>query len=777
MSFPKSKRFAAIKSDAPPVGAYNPKNPAGNSLPNIVVPKSERWKSEPNVSSLPPIPKPLATTPANSTMIGNSHRGNISSSSARKRSNSIGFPNTPDLSIIRPANRAKDDARCLEMAAEMTNLETRVAEFENSNRSLNDSIRHLKEQLKDTENQLDEMRCSNHTLAQRLDEETNSVKILQSALDKAEENLTSSGSTAEALQQYKESLSKRIEMLNEMNRSLRSEKLDHEDLIRHLKGELFVANDMYLQEQEFSTELQVKIQQLEQSHEILKEDLIRMTENYETLEQNMVELKLKESARLERLETELRAKGESLETALGQVLTLETTSMQLIKDLDELKDENALISSEKNRIDVDFDNSNKENVRLKQTIDRMKSQNSELADGLERSRQTNSELTETLENERHERTRLSENVARSRAATAELEECLKDARASYDDTAERLARIEREKSKLATENKRLNDVDVIGELRKRLETRQNELRLTTEENGKLIKELSTSETAKTNLEIEKLHLEEKVAEMRTAQVKLQVERDSNRVSLEQEILSLRDSRSQSQRQCQELCEKLEKIQDDYSRHQIEFKQNREQFDAQLQSQQDQYESLIAALEEQLNDRSHSNDSEISALQNEINKWQKLYEDLQDKVAPFQVQLDSFEEEKRLLVGRSNETKAEVQKLSEQYAKLLGHQNHKQKIQHIVKIKQENVALKDELSSLREQVIKLKRQQQTSEVKKRFDPSKAFQHVKENSTVVAPKQLQKTYLESPTPSSGGSPRRTPLRDSSTNSPRKLTNRRL
>ena len=40
------------------------------------------------------------------------------------------------------------------------------------------------------------------------------------------------------------------------------------------------------------------------------------------------------------------------------------------------------------------------------------------------------------------------------------------------------------------------------------------------------------------------------------------------------------------------------------------------------------------------------------------------------------------------------------KLATQYSSLLGHQNHKQKIHHVVKLKQDNVALKDEIDHLK-----------------------------------------------------------------------------
>lgn len=42
---------------------------------------------------------------------------------------------------------------------------------------------------------------------------------------------------------------------------------------------------------------------------------------------------------------------------------------------------------------------------------------------------------------------------------------------------------------------------------------------------------------------------------------------------------------------------------------------------------------------------------------------------------------------------NKDTQAEMERLGRDYAQLLGHQNNKQKIKHIVKIKDENYALK------------------------------------------------------------------------------------
>lgn len=45
----------------------------------------------------------------------------------------------------------------------------------------------------------------------------------------------------------------------------------------------------------------------------------------------------------------------------------------------------------------------------------------------------------------------------------------------------------------------------------------------------------------------------------------------------------------------------------------------------------------------------------------------------------------------------------MNKLASQYSSLLGHQNHKQKIHHVVKLKQDNVGLKTEIENLKLEV--------------------------------------------------------------------------
>ncbi len=59
----------------------------------------------------------------------------------------------------------------------------------------------------------------------------------------------------------------------------------------------------------------------------------------------------------------------------------------------------------------------------------------------------------------------------------------------------------------------------------------------------------------------------------------------------------------------------------------------------------------------------------------------------------QEQLDHFAAERNALLNDKGATQAELNKLADAYANLMGHQNQKQKIKHMVKLKEENFELK------------------------------------------------------------------------------------
>lgn len=131
--------------------------------------------------------------------------------------------------------------------------------------------------------------------------------------------------------------------------------------------------------------------------------------------------------------------------------------------------------------------------------------------------------------------------------------------------------------------------------------------------------------------------------------------------------------------------------------------------------------------------------EKSSLSSDAERWKTQYEELYFKVKPFQEQLNSFAAERAALQSENGVNQDELNRLADAYARLLGHQNQKQKIKHVIKLKNENVTLKQEVSKLRTQVSHQKsdlehlRSTQPGARQHRFDPSKAFQQAGSSSS--------------------------------------------
>jgi len=84
---------------------------------------------------------------------------------------------------------------------------------------------------------------------------------------------------------------------------------------------------------------------------------------------------------------------------------------------------------------------------------------------------------------------------------------------------------------------------------------------------------------------------------------------------------------------------------------------------------------------------------FSRLKTENARVTSAYEEIEERYRPYQDQIDGLEELNHLLRNQTSSAQTEAQKLSEQYTKLLGHQNQKQKIHYVKKIKDENATMK------------------------------------------------------------------------------------
>ncbi|XP_051650260.1 hyaluronan mediated motility receptor isoform X3 [Manacus candei] len=188
---------------------------------------------------------------------------------------------------------------------------------------------------------------------------------------------------------------------------------------------------------------------------------------------------------------------------------------------------------------------------------------------------------------------------------------------------------------------------------------------------------------------------------------------------------------------EECARMLLEVQTKLALKEAETERTKESCLAQMTKLQEKLEEQTEELKRELEaerSRKSVNEDVTSSLKKEIKTWRNLYEDLYNKTKPFQQQLDAFEAEKNALLQEHGAAQEELNKLSDAYAKLLGHQNQKQKIKHVMKLKDENSHLKQDVSKLRALLSKEKQtnrdlQEQLCAVQgiKHLAPSEAFQY--------------------------------------------------
>ncbi|TRZ00972.1 hypothetical protein DNTS_021547, partial [Danionella cerebrum] len=218
-------------------------------------------------------------------------------------------------------------------------------------------------------------------------------------------------------------------------------------------------------------------------------------------------------------------------------------------------------------------------------------------------------------------------------------------------------------------------------------------------------------------------LQEEVDQERRAreQTQSQLEREQKkRQSLEErtaEISKLLGLLKDLQGELSELRNQVQKERDAAQRHSMEWQEERQQLSKQMEEERQEFHRRIAEVQLQ------------STSDAETEHWRNLYEELCAKVKPFQEELDRFAVERNALLNEKGATQAELNKLADAYANLMGHHNNRQKIRHMVKLKEENLELKQEVSRLRSQLGKQKNELDRLKSRRtpRLDPSKAFNH--------------------------------------------------
>ncbi|XP_061783554.2 hyaluronan mediated motility receptor isoform X1 [Nerophis lumbriciformis] len=212
-----------------------------------------------------------------------------------------------------------------------------------------------------------------------------------------------------------------------------------------------------------------------------------------------------------------------------------------------------------------------------------------------------------------------------------------------------------------------------------------------------------------------------------------VEQDRHRLQTQLDELQLKSVTLEAQLALME--EKMEALQ----REVVDHHQERHNLQQQVKMLTQEKVTLQWEMDEQAKElaKQITEAQENNIATSEAERWRTQYEELFSTVKPFQEQLNSFAAERNALLNENGANQEELNRLADAYARLLGHQNQKQKIKHVMKLKEDNLNLKQEVLKLRSQVSRQKSDLDQLKSKlpggceRKFDPSKAFQHNKEN----------------------------------------------
>ncbi|XP_039631708.1 hyaluronan mediated motility receptor [Polypterus senegalus] len=421
--------------------------------------------------------------------------------------------------------------------------------------------------------------------------------------------------------------------------------------------------------------------------------------------------------------------------------SLEKSKEELSRQSVELQEKSDQLQQEKGKLEVSQGNQEKLEAELKllteklaeaeQQYQQLLDKHNELGNALTEEKDLSTSLRQLLE-------KMQEEFIQERSQLeGELEEVLEELNILETKEAETEEKIK------AIEEENEQKSKTILELQTQLHGKVAKLDRVNDDHDKLIAQLKEEKSSSLR----------KIGEMET-------DFERNKLALINEMEVLKDSTSKLQDEIQQLKklnkeqqEELEatrlskdKANEEYARMLLDVQTKLAQKENELKKLEGKFVAEIEGLKQVLEDERQQfqkqlqqkdaqrkpdiDEAVLSELQNEREKWKTRYEELYSKVKPFQQQLDAFEAERKALLNENGAAQEEMNKLSDAYAKLLGHQNQKQKIKHVVKLKEENLHLKQEITKLRTELSKEKRlkEQQTQEPRpRRFDPSKAFRH--------------------------------------------------
>jgi len=387
------------------------------------------------------------------------------------------------------------------------------------------------------------------------------------------------------------------------------------------------------------------------------------------------------------------------------------------KTISDLKEERQTLQETANTVNFDLSNVRREKSDLIDMNENLSNQVSEQLNSIKKLQDHEQDLMQKVENSKRDLELAHNGMTAELHKHWEAEDDLLNMQNVLDETDLKLYDAKQEIQRL---NKNISDEN---HNEKRLEEQFEAISVNyvnaqadLEQKEEDLKNL-TEKLSKTNAQLEKFKLEaegKKELTKKMNQKEKESEKMKNNLEIrEEEISSLTLSLEAQQKMIAENETELRTLKHDLVRAE-NMSDKVENLQLKLSAQDEEMAQLKNDQESQM-DKIKEKDKiililrqEIDPLQENAQSYKEKYEALSKMIEPFREQLESFETERHALITEKRETHGKMTKLFDEYTNLLGHQNHKQKIHHLVRLKQENLDMREELAKVNLELNKQKR---------------------------------------------------------------------
>ncbi|XP_014254999.1 hyaluronan mediated motility receptor-like isoform X2 [Cimex lectularius] len=612
-----------------------------------------------------------------------------------------------NMNVLRE-EKAILENECQDKVLEINNLKLEIDQLKDKLMKVENDIAQMEETGFEHEKHIEElaMQLKHYTdcglkSTNQINSLTNQLKEKQMELDKAQEEFTEKDLKIETLSAELSESKMYIQTMTEHVVALMGELSEKTREVENLMNEIEMKNGTMVQVSEEYEEIKKMYEdEVKKCEEMEKELHDMQSDNEKYVDELISELVLEKERCTDLTQTSEEALSE-LRVFQQQISLLEGEKEKLAlreKEIEELKQKineneyekvklNDIINSCHKQIQILEEKSQTESEELQNKINSLEASENCLNDEIFRLNNLNNAHEISLKEKESQIVDLKEGHAQLMSKLSEII-------AEKDDLVE-MAKHQWEEMELLT-NEISNQQEEIDDLKKLKDDKFEEVRALHQaelQNQIFALQQSLEDTQKAVIQL-KAKEEDLVFKLNSAEADL-TQAETDKESYEKNLVELNCKITDLESKFVA----MEKRKNEYKMYAIEMEQDKQKMKLEIDD--------LHAENEKLQEEKHEDSMSVTSLSARIADLECRNQDLENIIGPFREQLIQFESERAALLSKSENTEKELKALALEHAKALGHQNHKQKIRHVVHLTETICDLKKEMEKIRAENNKLR----------------------------------------------------------------------